>query len=294
MTKRDMILKRKRNDKYTTSNEPLIGYQENDSIITQYPDMYKAYMDFSNTYSIPTDNFVLTNGTEESLRICLSVIRKMYDEYREFCYMDNGWGLTKIIAEQEGFYPKELKSTFENEEYEQVIENKKLYNFPERIFYYAPISNIFKQNIDEEKVLSIPSNVVIRDEVYTSKTLLKPIIDLPEGLFVIGSYSKALGCGIRLGYILYNSAYDEYFQHDRPNYISPLAAMHTKICLPSYETRMEHMRELEEERDEYFGKGLTTPNYITIKECDYNGDKERIDKRATIDGVPYVRLGMMK
>ena len=54
------------------------------------------------------------------------------------------------------------------------------------------------------------------------------------------------------------------------------------------------MRELEEERDEYFGKGFTTPNYITIKECDYNGDKERIDKRATINGVPYVRLGMMK
>lgn len=292
-TERDTIKRRKRNDKYTTANEPLIGYQQNDEIITQYPDMYQAYMDFANTYAISTDNFILTNGTEDSLRICFSVIRRLYDEYMRVYYMDHGWGLVNILAEQEGFYPKKIETSISN--YTQEFVNIDYFDLKERVYYYAPISNVFKQCIDEKRILSASKeNMIIRDEVYTNETLLQACTYLNPGVFVIGSYSKALGCGIRLGYILFNSSYNEYFQHNRPNYISPLAAMHTKIRLPSYEQRMEHMRELEEERDEYFGKGFTTPNYITIKSEEYDGDTERINRTICTKDGKFVRLGMMK
>ena len=71
-------------------------------------------------------------------------------------------------------------------------------------------------------------NNVIIDETYTLNELLRNI-EPEDRIFrkneiIIGSFSKFGGCGLRLGYILFNKCWNEKMQLLREQYISPLAS----------------------------------------------------------------------
>ena len=88
------------------SNEPWFGKGE-DIVLTKddythYPNMYKVYELFSNIFGISTDNFILTSGVEESLRIAFTVanIIKRGNDSNVYLESDPSWGLSKIVAKQ--------------------------------------------------------------------------------------------------------------------------------------------------------------------------------------------------
>lgn len=328
----------KRNGIYSVSNEPVLHYDNNDSIITQYPDMEEAYDNFSKTYMLPRSVFILTSGTEASLRIVLSAIRLMLREHTfstHFIYGAPGWGLLPILAEQEGFIPSPIDYKYDNKSFLEAEENGNisnfslsidpysiLYNNPGSILYttsgynnYFSTTDFVRDNMID--VFEYGEDIIrVIDEVYTNKKLNsfrkeisqymedgkvdKFLSDkiyeelIPkENQFYIGSYSKALGCGIRLGYIIFNTRWEIVMNHQRENYISPLACMHTKVAVPYFCERRQHIRDYLKETSEDIDLLQTiTPNYLLIKAEDYTGPEERINSRVVVSGIEFYRLGL--
>lgn len=328
----------KRNGIYSVSNEPVLHYDNNDSIITQYPDMEEAYDNFSKTYMLPRSVFILTSGTEASLRIVLSAIRLMLREHTfstKFIYGAPGWGLLPILAEQEGFIPTPIDYKYENKSFLEAEENGNISNFslsidPYSILYNNPGSILYTTSgynnyfsttdfvrDDMIDVFEYGEDIIrVIDEVYTNKKLNsfrkeisqymedgkvdKFLSDkiyeelIPkENQFYIGSYSKALGCGIRLGYIIFNPRWEIVMNHQRENYISPLACMHTKVAVPYFCERRQCIRDYLKEASEDMDLLQTiTPNYLLIKADDYTGPEERINSRVVVSGIEFYRLGL--
>ena len=94
-------------------------------------------------------------------------------------------------------------------------------------------NNLFKhKNFSEDTYV----NVII-DETYTLK-YLKNYTTIPKNKIIVGSFSKAVGCGLRLGYILFNSIYNERFQLLREQYISSTAVEFLRN-ISEYDLNME-------------------------------------------------------
>ena len=311
------------NDKWTVSNEPNIAYEVEPDFANQYPDMGQAYEKFSKEYGIPRDNFILTSGTEASLRIALSAIRIALADHAyktNFLYGSPGWGLAPIIAEQEGFSPlkmeyeyfpkfqrdggKEIDNAFIiPNEYDIINHNKGsvLYSTSVCNGYFK--TSDFDPDVDPRmaSVLSDESIVKIFDEVYHAQVLNNicnsPVDSIGSDAFIIGGYSKLLGCGIRLGYILYNSKWNIIMQHQRENYISPFACLNAGVHIPNLASiLLDAMHDFENEDDKDWRKKCVSfhPNYALIKAQDYDGPEDRINAKITISNQEFYRLGMPK
>ena len=63
-------------------------------------------------------------------------------------------------------------------------------------------NNVFEHEVLQDR--NEYAKYTIVDETYSAKMLRNSNREIPENVFVIGSYSKFCGAGIRLGYILYN------------------------------------------------------------------------------------------
>lgn len=338
ITLRDDPKSIQRNGLFSVANEPILHYENNSDIITQYPNMEEAYDNFSKTYMLPKNTFILTSGTEASLRIVLSAIRLILREHTfstKFVYGIPGWGLLPIIAEQEGFIPSPIEYRYKNKSfleaendgnksnfimdtdpYNVLIENagNVLYTTSGYNNYFATTDFVGDNMIDTMQYGS--STIKIIDEVYTnrklnsfrkeiskymedgkiseflSKRLYEELVP-KDHQFYIGSYSKALGCGIRLGYIIFNPSWEIAIKHQRENYISPLACMHTKVTIPYFCERRKRIRDYLRETAEDMNLLQTiTPNYLLIKAEDYTGPEERINSKITVSGIEFYRLGL--
>ena len=338
ITVRDDPSHRKRNGKYSVANEPVLHYENNSDIITQYPDMGEAYDNFSKTYMLPKNTFILTSGTDASLRIVLSAIRLILREdtfSTKFIYGTPGWGLLPILAEQEGFIPTPIEYKYENRSFLEAENDGNVSNFsfginPYDIVFENPGSIIYATSgynnyfattdfVANDMIYVLNNNsdtIKIIDEVYTnrklnsfrkeiskymkdgkineflSKKLYEELVP-KDHQFYIGSYSKALGCGIRLGYIIFNPKWEIAIKHQRENYISPLACMHTKVTIPYFCERRQRIRDyLKETAEDMDLLQTITPNYLLIKEEDYTGPEERINSKITVSGIDFYRLGL--
>lgn len=327
-----------RNGIWSVANEPVIRYENNSDIITQYPNMEEAYENFSKTYMLPKNTFILTSGTEASLRIVLSALRLILREqtfHTKFIYGTPGWRLAPIIAEQEGFLPNPIEYTYTGLSFLEAEENGNISNFslgnPYDIIYDNPGSIIYTTSgynnyfsttefvSSKDMVHAFCSNndtIKIIDEAYTnmklnsfrqeiqqylkdgkiseflSNRIYKDLVPLTHQ-FYIGSYSKSLGCGIRLGYVIYNPSWDMVMKHQRENYISQLACMHTKVAVPHFATRRQKIRDYLKSTSEDMSLLQTiTPNYLLIKAEDYTGPEERINSKIVVSGIEFYRLGL--
>lgn len=253
--------------RYTDNNEPAP-----DNIVKstyrRYPNMHKLYDSFSETFNIPKKNFILTNGTDAALKICIEAIRYISEKYHvvdnwytdsKFSYCGPTWGMVDVIAHQ---YFKNI------DQYEYVYNEKKRAIEPQMMVYNLDIDNVVVRYSTDEMnnlfshgddygyklglnchikdgydVVSFyqPSPTVelnfsynpiygpmvfnILDEVYTNKQLAedKSSVFLGSSFyrsFIIGSFSKCYGCGLRLGYILFNEDYAPIFNLFREAYIA--------------------------------------------------------------------------
>ena len=329
-SRRDLPKSKKRNKKYTTANEPYIGYQNNDEIITQYPDMEQAYDNFSKTYNIPKKNFILTTGTDASYRIALSSIRHILQgETTTLIYTTPNWGLIPIIAEMEGFNPIGMETEYGR--YEPLGHDcfhvpdyyEKIKSYPGSVIYVNSAQNNYFNIYQATFDIASDHNGVIDSNIWNDTTYIKIIDEVyePVGLYsysqenkfedpkdkkedkiIIGSYSKVLGCGIRLGYILFDDAWTDIMYHNRETYLSPLACMHTQVNMHDFENQRVQ-RTADDIADFLLYKGsdiLTeqTYNFTTVFADKYDKwdhkDMDRVDKEFTVSGIRFYRLGMPK
>lgn len=108
-----MFTKRQPNNQYIKStewsraNEPIWNTEIEDEYI-HYPNMYELYHTFAKIFNVPIDNFILTSGCEESLKISLQVLKDFIklnengnlDYKTELVCESPTWGLAELIMNQ--------------------------------------------------------------------------------------------------------------------------------------------------------------------------------------------------
>lgn len=248
----------KRNDyestKFTNSsskNEPLplpFDCVADHLMISRYPDMKTIYDLFSKYFHINQDNFILTNDCDESLRICLSIIKRLQPTASHFIGETPGWKMADIIANQ--FFDKDnitdnqykVKKDMVDGQLVNIVYQDKVISMdgikklcptddPKDTVLYTTdhFNNYFKHERNSiSYTISDPKVWMITDETYTLRSLIDTVFKEREGYedhitrnnkFYIGSLSKVLGCGIRLGYIVFHSDYKDIFNLFRPQYL---------------------------------------------------------------------------
>lgn len=170
----------------------------------QYPDMYSAYENVKRL--LGNDRFILTNGCENALRIALLAINPI-----ELQYETPGWGLVPIIAESLDILHKPI--VFHINKYNDIIYSNADKN--SLIYVTDSINNFFKHDMYMFK------NMKIIDISYTMDLNL---IKRNKDNFIIGSFSKIAGAGLRLGILIYPEKYRHKVNLLREQYINTAAA----------------------------------------------------------------------
>lgn len=189
----------------STQNEPYLPGQHT----ARYPDMYETYLAFQETYHIGLNNFILTNGCENALRITLLALR-----IKNLIIENPTWAMAEIIASSLDIDYAKINYVYNNKFY---LEPHEMTN--NWLYTTDSYNNLFKHDNYEA---SIFPNVIL-DETYTLQTLLNTDRQLTNHLVVIGSFSKFAGCGLRIGYILFHESMSQRFNMLRESYLSSAA-----------------------------------------------------------------------
>ena len=148
------------------------------------------------------------------------------------------------------------------------------------LFYITDkYNNVFEHEVLQDR--NEYAKYTIVDETYSAKMLRDSNREIPENVFVIGSYSKFCGAGIRLGYILYNPKWNNLMQLLREECISKLAEKYTSIHMPEMN--------LPEFDGDFVCK---SNNYVVVKADSYTGDKRRINRVFEVSGIKFYKLGL--
>ena len=222
--KRDEYVPFKHNDfDVSTKNEPFIDTTiEVD--VRLYPDMYKAYNNFSATYGISRENFILTNGCESALRIAMLAIRpgKLSIECPT-------WARVQVECEALG-----IPYDFVNYKYKDGIFS------PERevvndLYTTDTYNNLFQH----DNVIGYSKTIL--DETYTSRMLFANEKVFNKNTIIIGSFSKTVGAGLRLGYCIFSNEWTDRFNLLREQYVSATACE----WLDSYQILMPQLKSID-------------------------------------------------
>ena len=197
MLKRKKYIKEDRDKSWSIKDEPAYERIRIEKKDREYPDMYSAYKQFAEIYKLRENQFILSNGCENALRIVLEAIRPYY------MYIENpSWGLVEILANGL-LYPrpeetKDIQRIFKvNYKYidNKFILDKNIENLSDKssAFYITQKYN----NMFEHEPLNAQdgfAKYTIIDETYSAEFLLDCNRVIPENVFIIGSYSKFWGC----------------------------------------------------------------------------------------------------
>ncbi|WP_270649909.1 aminotransferase class I/II-fold pyridoxal phosphate-dependent enzyme [Megamonas funiformis] len=284
MFKRRDYFKEDRQKPWSIKDEPVTCEALADTEARTYPDMFEAYKNFAQTYNLSRDSFILTNGCENAVRIIFEALRPKY------AYIENpSWGLVEVLANGL-LYPRPEETPEEKRiflvDYEFKNEKFVLGDYPLKLpqenslFYITDkYNNVFEHEVLQDR--NEYAKYTIVDETYSAKMLRNSNREIPENVFVIGSYSKFCGAGIRLGYILYNPKWNNLMQLLREECISKLAEKYTSIHIPEIN--------LPEFDGDFVCK---SNNYVIVKADSYTGDKRRINREFEVSGIKFYKLGL--
>ena len=284
------------------ANEPLFNKDYLTEEELYYPNMKTVYDNFSSYFNIPQSNFILTSGTEESLRIAINAIKELsIAKSINLYYETPSWGMPNPIMHSIDYrYTYSIDYTIKD--YKFILEDHDRYNNNENIIYTTDkFSNILYHDTSFNKY----SNMYIVDDIYTLDSLYIPNYVLIDNIY-IGSFSKAVSPGYRLGYIVYNSLYNDCMQTYRPLYVNLLATKMINSLATNKESKYRKILEQFRRsvyicisKNEEFRKlgHLDTihPNYLTFEKDGflYNKYKDRLEpkKEFTMSGKKFLRTG---
>lgn len=251
-------------------NEPWYG----ESYHWRYPDMYQVYEMFSKRFEIHRDNFILTNGCENALRIALLALGRN----KKLTIENPTWALTNVIAESFDMRYDHLNYEYQDGKF--IPEHKEDI---ELLYVTDTYNNLFKHEMPE-----IPSNaIVIIDETYTLAALRNPGRQITDNKVIIGSFSKFSGPGYRIGYIIFPYWLKEKMNMLREQYISQEAAdMITGYADPWYDLHF-----LFSEYDYHIPYKIVTkhPVYTTVE-----ADEVPLPhKKFSLSGHNFCRIGTL-
>lgn len=264
-------------DKYyrSTKNEPWWTDK-----LSYYPDMGKTYDSFSDIFQISKENFILTNGCENALRIMLE-----YSKCHNLIIEKPGWQMTEVLGNalrynvsyNEFVFDKNSKEFYLDINYNSILESSLMYTTD-------TYNNLFKhRNINIEKIIDNNAELII-DETYTMKSLREH--KAPEKNFVIGSFSKFFGAGYRLGYILFPKQHNNSIQMLREQYINSEACK-LLSCKEYIEANLNRIATLESEKN-------TDQNIVTAHPVYKTFILDNIDiphKKFQVSNINFCRIG---
>lgn len=263
----------------STQNEP-----GNDVVFNvnarSYPDMFKIYNIFCQRYGLQLNEFILANGAENALKNCLLAIKPTALQYAI-----PTWGMVDVICNAldiqtytAQFY---VKDHYVHEpQFESNIINCPLYT----TYKY---SNLFK--ITNADFYSISNNrVVILDVSYCNEDELKQLLTIPrqnKNIIVIGSFDKLAGCGLRFGFCIFNSKYNNDMQLQREQFLNSIVEDFVVNRDFHYEKNDQYYNILSKMICDY---DTLTYNYMTL--CG-NVDANCQTKKIHIDNITFTRFG---
>ena len=237
--------------KFSRANEPEWNNLIDDKY-KHYPDMKDVYDKFSKFFNINRDNFILTTGCEESLRIAIKIIKYLGYQSKNRptisrVFLENPtWSLAEVVFYQELFdktidiekvdfdyyYKDDIYSLNPNGYHGYIkIDDHHInkFNRDQRNMYKCDIHNIV-YSTDTFNNFTYHFNPDIHtkdcfhiiDEVYTNEKLYRSNF-LDDKTFYIGSLSKSFGPGFRLGYLVFREEYSDIANLFRPQYLSTSA-----------------------------------------------------------------------
>lgn len=307
----------KRNDYKKREETIFTRANENPRLNTKladYPDMYGIYEEFNKKFMDNNDSFsfILTNGCENALRITCQVVKRLINGKVSLYKESPTWGMVPVIYDQV-FYD----CTSINSDLEFMYDDKlKGFVYSTTSVFDKDSNNILYRtyrtnNLFSHQDLWFSNTWQIVDYTYTlplnaikeyKQSLLDHYNDKDVFNFIgIGSFSKFYGCGLRLGYILFNNKLKDVFNLYREEYINRLAC----DFILKYKPLSGEELTLNSNIYEYginidsnvISKNL---NYRTIKSKDaidnhYNGtNKEFTVKDTNGKDISFYRLGYHK
>ena len=229
------------------ANEPVWNRFLDDKHL-HYPDMAKVYDKFANTFGLSKDNFILTSGCEESLRIALEIIKHGEQKIRYKFIENPTWGLAEVVFNQVFYndsnivkidyepsfwdwYCNDRSTNFDLElDKEKIMyfhnkDNPNYYkeHYKDIIYITDTFSNItyHSSKLASTNTFNRDEFYIINDQEYDLRSLLQKETKFPSNNeFYIGGFSKVFGPGYRLGYLIFNSLDSKIANLYRPQYIS--------------------------------------------------------------------------
>lgn len=248
---------------YRNINEPAVGYK---GLIdfTKYPNMENAYKCMEKI--LGHSDFILTSGCENAIRIVLEV-----EKPKSLTWCKPSWGMMDSFVEMFGIKPYCQYFDYKNGVFiEKINKNAEAHYGCEGINNY----------ISYKKHSGQLFNLDICDITYFEPSELHKFSPSYHQVYV-GSFDKWWGCGLRLGFIIFDDAKKDLYYLHRERYLNTGAIealfyySNHKFIYPEKNTQLKD-----------FEIVCKNKIYTTYKgHCDLYGARN-----FTVDGESFFRL----
>ena len=189
-----------------------------------YPDMKRAYDKFAQLFHIDDRvGFILTNGGENAMKQALLAIRP-----KNLTWFEPTWKMPEVFCAALDIKPRKKKFKYDAER--KIIYTPKLYRGGDCFYSNYGITNAFEYYMEDEYSiigLNYKFNYTIIDVTYQDfmkMSFSKFMTNEHKNTIIVGSFDKLVGCGLRLGFVLFNKkVWNERMQLQREQYINMCA-----------------------------------------------------------------------
>lgn len=267
----------------STQNEP-----SDDLILSanvrQYPDMYYAYKKMRDKVALSHQDILLGNGFENVMKnVLLGLkIKSMY-------WDKPAWGMLDTYCDQLDIV--KINGNFKYDKGSKIIKNTK--NIPPCDAYYTTLfANSYFTHVNVEDFNRLNNcKYIILDLSYLSfNEVLNVRYEFKNNdkVIIISSFDKLIGCGLRLGYAIFNKKYSSKILLQKERCINMLAYNFILNTDFNYKESSGYTRCLNN-KDLVNKTYCITPNFMMVK-----GKIETTlpHQLISIDGFKFTKFGI--
>lgn len=190
-----------------------------------YPDMKKAYDKFADLFNInkETTGFILANGCENVMKQVLLAMKP-----KNLTWFEPTWKMPEVFCAALGIKPRKYKFKYSHKD--RKIYTPKLYRGGDCFYSNYGTSSLFHYYGNGEGSM-IGANSRFKYTIidvtycdYSEMRIAKHYVEDDPDTIIIGSFDKLAGCGLRLGFAIFNKkVWNERMQLQREQYINMCA-----------------------------------------------------------------------